>query len=180
MMEKALTRPLLVDARIESALGIALFTLLTALGAFVRIPLPFTPVPVTLQVFFVLLSALMLGRKAAISQSLYLALGAAGLPVFTGAGAGLAHLLGPTGGYLFGFVAASYAMGCIARRYRNPADTVLALVLGVAVIYLCGTLQLGLLLHLSPWRAMQLGALPFLAGDLLKAAAVLALVRAKR
>ncbi len=167
-----------MDARIVSVLGVAGFALLTALGAFVRIPLPFTPVPVTLQVFFVLLSAVMLGRKAAISQALYVGLGAAGLPVFTGAAGGFAHLMGPTGGYLIGFIIAAYVSGSITRRYRNTADVAVALLAGIAIIYACGTLQLGLLLHLAPLRALQLGALPFIAGDIIKAAAALALVRA--
>jgi len=176
-MVRTLWRPIPLDRRLARVVGVALFAGLTALGAFVRVPLPFTPVPVTLQVFFVLLSAVVLGRSAAISQALYLALGAAGLPLFTGAAGGFAHLLGPTGGYLLGFVAAAWVTGSIARRYRGTADTLLALLLGIAIIYFCGTLQLALLLHLSPWRALQLGVLPFIGADLLKAAAALAVAR---
>jgi biotin transport system substrate-specific component len=179
-MERILSRPLAIDRTLSNILTIALFTTLTALGAFVRIPLPFTPVPVTLQVFFVLLSAVMLGRKAAISQALYLGLGAMGLPIFTGAGAGFAHLFGPTGGYLLGFVAAAFAIGMITEKNKNAAVMTLALLLGIVIIYACGTLQLALLLHVAPLRALQLGALPFIMGDALKAAAVLALARIKR
>ncbi len=179
-MERVLNRPLALDSRIVSVLGIAAFTLLTALGAFVRVPLPFTPVPLTLQVFFVLLSAVMLGRKAAISQALYLGLGAAGLPVFTGAGAGLSHLFGPTGGYLTGFIAAAFVVGSVVREKSGAAVIAAGLLLGIAIIYGCGMLQLGLLLHLTPGTALQLGAAPFIAGDLMKAAAVLALARVKR
>jgi biotin transport system substrate-specific component len=179
-MERVLTRPIILSQRLSMALGVALFTALTALGAFVRLPLPFTPVPVTLQVFFVLLSAVALGRTAAVSQALYIVLGAAGLPLFTGAAGGFAHLLGPTGGYLLGFVPAAWAVGSITRKYHNTADNVLAVLVGVAIIYAAGAVQLGWLLHLGCVRTLQLGVLPFLAGDLLKAAAVLALVHAKR
>jgi biotin transport system substrate-specific component len=176
-MERVFTGPIVLDRRLAAALGVALFTALTALGAYVRIPLPFTPVPVTLQVFFVLLSAAVLGRKAAVSQALYIALGAAGLPLFTGAAGGFAHLLGPTGGYLLGFVPAAWAVGSITRKYHNMADIVLALLAGVAIIYAAGAVQLGLLLHLGLARTLQLGVLPFIAGDLLKAGAVLAVLR---
>jgi len=179
-MERTLNQPLALDRTVASIMAVALFTVLTALGAFVRIPLPFTPVPVTLQVFFVLLSAVVLGRKAAISQALYLVLGAAGLPLFTGAAGGLAHLLGPTGGYLLGFAAAAWAVGSITSKYRNTADMILALLAGVAIIYAAGAVQLGLLLHVGVARTLQLGVLPFIVGDLLKAAAVLAVARGMR
>lgn len=179
-MERVLTRPIVLDQRLSAVLGVALFTALTALGAFVRLPLPFTPVPVTLQVFFVLLSAIMLGRKAAISQALYIALGAAGLPLFTGAAGGFAHLLGPTGGYLLGFAAAAWVVGSITSRYRNTADMVMALLVGVAMIYTAGAVQLGLLLHLGLVKTLQLGILPFIAGDLLKVGAVIAVARGMR
>lgn len=177
MMEQVFTRPIGIDRRLAAALGVALFAGLTALGAFVRVPLPFTPVPVTLQVFVVLLSAVALGRTAALSQSLYLALGAAGLPLFTGAAGGFTHLLGPTGGYLLGFVAAAWVTGSIARRCRGTAGTALALLAGVAVIHAAGAVQLGTLLRLGFWRTLQLGVLPFIGADLLKAAAVLAIAR---
>jgi len=174
-MEKVLTRPIMLDQRISAVLGVALFTALTALGAFVRLPLPFTPVPLTLQVFFVLLSAMVLGPKAAVSQGLYIALGLAGLPVFAGAAAGFAHLSGPTGGYLLGFMAAAWTVARIkgSGTFRN----VLALLAGLAVIYLLGSVQLGSWLRLGLVKTIQLGVMPFILGDLLKLAAVLAAVR---
>ncbi|MDI6738888.1 MAG: biotin transporter BioY [Candidatus Edwardsbacteria bacterium] len=179
-MERTLTRPLALSQAASGILGVTLFTLLTALGAFVRIPLPFTPVPVTLQAFFVFLSAVMLGKKAALSQILYLTIGAAGMPVFSGAAGGFAHLLGPTGGYLLGFAAAAWAVGAITRKYRNPADMILALLIGVAIIYTAGAVHLGVLLRLSPLKAVQMGMLPFIIGDLVKVAAVVAVARAMK
>ncbi|MCU0607344.1 MAG: biotin transporter BioY [Candidatus Edwardsbacteria bacterium] len=176
-MERILSRSLTIDRTLSGVLAIILFTALTALGAFVRVPLPFTPVPVTLQVFFVLLSAVVLGRRAAISQALYLSLGAAGLPLFTGASGGFAHLLGPTGGYLLGFVAAAFVVGMATATHKSAGAMSLSLLLGIAIIHGCGTLQLGLLLQLAPPRAVQLGVVPFIAGDLLKAAAALAVAQ---
>jgi biotin transport system substrate-specific component len=93
-----------------AAIGVTFFVLATALSAYVRIPVPGSPVPITLQTFFVLLAGAVLGRKlGAASQIGYVILGAVGLPIFQGAGYGIAYLFGPTGGYLMGFAAAAYA-----------------------------------------------------------------------
>jgi biotin transporter BioY len=98
---------------------ITLFAALTALGARVTVPLPFTPVPVTLQVLFPLLAGLLLGSKrGALSQAEYVAAGLAGLPVFAKGGSGLAYLFGPTGGYLLGFIAAAFLVGELAAKMR--------------------------------------------------------------
>jgi biotin transport system substrate-specific component len=174
-MEKILTRPIILDQRLSAVVGVSLFTALTALGAFVRVPLPFTPVPLTLQVFFVLLSAMVLGQKAVLSQALYIILGLAGLPVFAGAAGGFAHLSGPTGGYILGFAAAAWTINRL--KGTGALRNTLALLAGIAVIYLLGSVQLGLWLRLSPVKTIQLGVMPFILGDLLKLAAVLVTVR---
>jgi biotin transport system substrate-specific component len=180
---------------------ITLFAALTALGARVTIPLPFTPVPVTLQVLFPLLAGLLLGSKrGALSQAQYVAAGLAGLPVFAKGGSGPAYLFGSTGGYLLGFIAAAFAVGelaAMARRnstvrpstkgfgtlcYSTQGATFLASLGGVAVIYLCGALWLaawlGVAGHLAPKaclnQAWKLGVLPFIAVDVAKALAVAA------
>src|SRR5206468_4502850 len=96
---------------------IAGFSLLTGGLAQLRIPLPFTPVPLTGQTFAVLLSGAALGsRRAFLSQALYLVEGAAGLPVFSGGAAHLAHLLGPTGGYLWSYPFVAGLLGCLVER----------------------------------------------------------------
>jgi biotin transport system substrate-specific component len=88
----------------------AMFGAATAMGAYIMIPLP--PVPITLQTLFVVLAgALLGGRLGALSQVVYLLLGIIGLPVFHGGKGGLGILLGPTGGYLVGFIAAAYVVG---------------------------------------------------------------------
>jgi biotin transport system substrate-specific component len=164
---------------------ITLFAALTALGARVTIPLPFTPVPVTLQVLFPLLAGLLLGSKrGALSQVEYVAAGLAGLPVFAKGGSGLAYLFGPTGGYLLGFIAAAFVVGELAAimRASTKGETFLASLCGVAVIYLCGVLWLaawlGVARHLSLTacltQAWKLGVLPFVAVDVAKALVVAA------
>jgi biotin transport system substrate-specific component len=162
---------------------ITLFAILTALGARVAIPLPFTPVPVTLQVLFPLLAGLLLGSKrGALSQAEYVAAGLAGLPVFAQGGSGLAYFLGPTGGYLLGFIAAAFVVGELAAimRASTKGAAFLASLGGAAAIYLCGALWLavwlGVAVHLSPaaclTQAWELGVLPFIAVDAAKALGV--------
>ena len=101
---------------LDSAIGCVFFVALMSLGAYVRIPVFFTPVPITLQTLFVVLSGAMLGKKWGMaSQAIYISLGAIGLPVFQGYGYGMGHILGPTGGYLAGFVLASYVVGSLTH-----------------------------------------------------------------
>jgi biotin transport system substrate-specific component len=154
------------------------FALLTALGALIQIPIG--PVPITLQVLFVLLSGLVLGSKlGAISQMEYLALGFAGAPVFAQGKSGLIALLGPTGGYLIGFVLGAYIVGLIAESVARPSRMrfFIAGLVGVVGIYLCGALWLASWFSMSKgtnWvselaTAWQLGVLPFLLVDAGKA-----------
>lgn len=142
--------------------------LLMALAAQVRIVLPFTPVPFTGQVLVVLLGALVLGRYGALGQGMYLVMGGA-LGWFSGM-AGFAALLGPTGGYLLGFVLASIILGeMVERRNEWSMGRVLAAMsLGVLVIYSLGALQLALLMGLDLMEAIVLGVLPFIIVDALK------------
>ncbi|MFQ5890647.1 MAG: biotin transporter BioY [Gemmatimonadota bacterium] len=153
------------------AAGAAGFALLTALAARVAVPLPGTPVPFTLQVVAVLLSGFLLGpRLGAASQALYLALGMGGLPVFA-AGGGAAYLLGPTGGYLLAFPAASAIAGWFAWRRGGAALPAIGLVLALAAIHAGGLAWLTVLMN--PRSALATGVLPFLPGDLLKLLLVL-------
>lgn len=152
------------------------FAALTAVGARVQLHLPFTPVPVTGQVFCVLLAGCVLGaRFGFISQVEYLAAGAAGLPVFA-VGGGAAYLLGPTGGYLVGFPIAAAAVGALSggSQRRAAGRTMAACLCGVAVIHIFG----------AAWYAIWCGAtgtgvgiagivgqsvVPFIAVDVAKA-----------
>ena len=166
-----------IDHRVRDILLILTGSLFVAAMAQVRIPLPFTPVPLTGQTFAVLLVGAGLGsRRGAASLLLYLLQGIIGLPVFAGGASGLAVLLGPTGGYLVGFVVAAYLIGLLAARGldRRIPSAFLAFLAGEAVIYLFGVAWLSVFLGFQ--RAIMAGFLPFLIGDALKlVAAALAL-----
>lgn len=156
--------------------GIAAFALLTALGAFLRLPLPFTPVPVTLQTFFVLMAGVYLGgRDGAASQVAYLAVGAIGLPVFAG-GAGAAHLLGPTGGYLLAFPVAAWIVGATVRPGDRLPHALTMFVVAKLLVFGLGTAWLAYVLGVDAGRAIALGVVPFLPGAVLKIAAATTLV----
>ncbi|MDD9823233.1 MAG: biotin transporter BioY [Gammaproteobacteria bacterium] len=152
---------------------------LLALAA--KVQIPFYPVPLTMQTFVVLALGMAFGCKlGALTVLLYLAEGAAGLPVFAGApakGAGLAYMLGPTGGYLLGFVAAAAACGFLAERGwdRRASTTFAAMLAGNLLIYACGIAWLGTVVGWDK-PVLALGLYPFLPGDALKIAlAVVAL-----
>jgi biotin transport system substrate-specific component len=162
---------LLPRTRVSAVALVVGFAALTALLAQVRIPLWFTPVPITGQTFAVLLSGAALGARLGVaSQVLYVASGAIGLPVYTGGGGGWEHLSGPTGGYLLGFVAAAFVVGRLAeqRQDRTVATAIPAFLTGTVVVYACGVPWLAWSLGVDGTRAMELGLVPFVIGDLVK------------
>lgn len=151
----------------------AMFGAATAAGAWLIVPLP--PVPVTLQTFFMALAATLLGpRLGAMSQGVYVLLGIMGLPVFSGGKAGLGVLLGPTGGYLVGFVAGAWLIGMLLRGGGRPGPFRIApaVMAGYLLVYALGVSGLCLVARLSLVEAVSVGVLPFLLGDALKVAAV--------
>jgi biotin transport system substrate-specific component len=181
-MEIALKKEIVTNKTLCRVLGVAIFIILTALGAFVRIPLPFTPVPITLQTFFVLLSGVFLGGElGALSQLSYIFLGALGLPIFTNAGSGLSYLLGPTAGYLFGFVLASFWLGkSIKYSQNNLFGTFAILCTGDFILLSSGVLWLKFIFGYPLTKLLLIGFIPFIPADLLKAlAATLIYLRMK-
>ena len=196
---------------------IALGAASTAVGAFIAIPLPFSPVPIVLQNFFILLIALVLGpRMGTASVALYLLVGALGLPVFAGGKGGFAHFFGPTGGYLAGFLLSAWITGVLAAGGSRQKDQephaateglsegrqdkgqyqgqepraatkgnaqktkfrfqdAAAAAAGVLSVYLLGIPWLAYKLGFDWKKALIVGFLPFIAGDVLKAAAAAAL-----
>ena len=178
--ERAVRMPTLAEAMLDSLMtpsaatsavtkaALVVFgSLLLAVSAQFKIPL--YPVPVTGQTLVVLLIGMTYGpRLGGITLAAYLFEGALGLPVFAGGAAGVAVLMGPTAGYLFGFLLAAIAMGYLAERGmgRTMVSTIAAMVIGNCVIYLCGALWLANFIGFG--QAIAAGVLPFLYGDALK------------
>ena len=169
-MESILSREIITNKRICRVLAIIVFITATTLSAFVRIPLPFTPVPLTLQTLFVLLSGALLGRRLGVfTQSGYMLLGLTGFQVFTGFGSGSLYLLGPTGGYVVGFVLASFFAGSLFLEEKlNWRNIFLKFLCADFIILLSGTFWLKIYLSCPLSQAFLFGFLPFVPGDLLK------------
>lgn len=159
----------------DRAIWVLFFTIVTILSAFVTIPLPFTPVPVTLQTLAVVAGGVVIGRDGKWSQLLYLGLGAVGFPVFADASGGVHVLFGATGGYLIGFVAAA----AIAGKWVYPKWNQLSfwgknwrLLLVSLAIFIPGVAQLCFVTNASLLQGLQWGFFPFILGDLVKTAVV--------
>jgi len=152
------------------AIGILVAVAALALASQFALPLPGTPVPLTLQPLLVVLAGLVLGPvDAAAAMVIYLGLGAAGLPVFQPIGApGIARLLGPTGGYLLAYPIAAAVAGWLGAGRQSFATRALAAMAGILVLYLGGIAQLTVLSG-SLATAALIGALPFVAADAVKA-----------
>ena len=152
------------------AVLVVLFSAFVALTAQVEIPL--WPVPLTLQTLGVLFTGAVLGsRRGALALLLYLTEGALGLPVFAGGASGVGYMLGPTGGYLVGFVVAAGVVGWLAQRGwdRRLVWAAVAMVIGNVIIYACGVAWLAVFLG-DLWGALIKGMLLFVVGDLIKIA----------
>ena len=146
----------------------AAFIALIALGSWVSIP--FFPVPLTLQTLFVILAGAVMRRYAIIPVSLYVILGALGLPVFHNGIAGFGVLLGPTGGYLIGFVFAALAVG-LAYEHDSASIHIAGIAVATVIIYAFGVAWLMVSLGRTLLPSLIAGALPFVPGDAVKASA---------
>ncbi|AGN02112.1 BioY protein [Salinarchaeum sp. Harcht-Bsk1] len=163
---------------LERLLLVGGFAALTGLAAQVRIPLWFTPVPITLQTFAFLLAGLVLGaRFGGLSQGLYVGAGVAGVPWFQAMGAGVGHLAGPTGGYLVGMFCSTLLVGYVVDRY--PVREHLSALIGLlavanALVYVVGLPWLFAWSNLVTggdvglWELLVIGLFPFVAGDVVK------------
>lgn len=157
-------------ARTKKIVLIGLMTAVTCILGPLSIPLPFSPVPISLTNFAIFLAVFILGMKdATISFIIYLLLGAVGVPVFSAFSGGLGKLVGPTGGYLFGFIFLALIMGFFMEHFdRKIVPTIIGMIIGMAVCYIFGTVWLAKLMSLSFNEALALGVLPYLAGDVAK------------
>ncbi len=185
-----MTKTLLSHARVEAPSALARpavivvgASLFVALCARVTLPLPFTPVPLTLQNFAVLLVGLALGsRRGFAALALYLAEGASGIPVFNPLGVGgVAQLLGPTGGYLLAYPLVAFVTGWMWERRHGLVSALLAAISGEILLFACGISWLMLLVHV-PWaQAARFGLYPFVFAEVMKVMAAAALaVRVRR
>ncbi|MFT4112981.1 biotin transporter BioY [Silvibacterium sp.] len=168
------------SATLARQAGLALSgSALVALAAHISIPLLFTPVPLTMQNFAVILLGLLLEPATAIAaMALYLIEGASGLPVFTPAGpGGLLQLLGPSGGFLLAYPLVAACASRIARlRPAGFSSRVVAGAVASLLLYVCGASWLTLVSHVSFPTVLKMAVLPFLAGDALKVVAAAAIV----
>jgi len=133
------------------------------------ISIPFIPVPLTLQTLFVLLSGALLKRYGFLPPLAYLLLGVLNIPVFHNGLSGVGVLLGPTGGFIVGFILAAAIVG-IAYEQERTGIRLFGLTVGTLAIYLCGTLWMVSSTGMTVAGALALGVLPFIPGDILKAA----------
>ncbi len=174
-----IARKELVENKIVACLlGVTSFTLLTWLGAYVYIPLKATPIPITMQTLFVFLSGAILGKKlGTLSQTLYLTLGAVGIPFFVSGNFGIFHLFGPTGGYILGFVAASYIIGRILEKKENLFFIIASFIIGAIAIFTFGAGWLAFGLGFGIKKAFCLGVLPFIPGCIMKIAVATAITK---
>jgi biotin transport system substrate-specific component len=159
-------------ARVLALSGI--FGALIAVGGLVSIP--FFPVPLTLQTFFVYLAVLKMKRHAYISQLIYLGIGVVGLPVFARGMGGYAVLLGPTGGFLLGFLLGAFVSGYLLERVQKRRyGGLVAIVVCGTVLFFVGWVWLSYWLGGSLEAAAWAGVIPFLPGDVVKMAMAVAL-----
>jgi len=143
------------------------FALLTGISGQIYLKLPFTPVPLTFQVFTVLLSGILLGRNfAALSQFFYLIFGISGVEWFYGSGAGV---LRPTNGYIIGFIFSAYFIGKFFSLKKNKIYSFLIMLAGIFIIYFFGCLYLSLFLKIGIYKSFLIGAVPFIPFDIFKA-----------
>jgi len=153
---------------------VAMFTALTAIGAFIKIPVG--PVPINLQFLFTALAGIMLGsRLGALSQLVYVVLGLIGIPVFT-SGGGISYIFKPTFGYLIGYIIGAYVIGKIAESVKKPSYVrfLVASLVGIAVVYLIGVPYLYLILKyvvgakITVMGVLKTGMFLFIPGDIAK------------
>lgn len=160
--------------------SIGLFTAILCIFGPIAIILPFSPIPLSLGTLGVLLACLILGPKnGLLCTSLYLLLGFVGLPVFTGFTGGVGKLLGPSGGYLIGYLLLALIGGALAHRWKkNVFLQVLGLFTGMLLCYLFGSLWLAFQANLNLPNALLIGVVPYIPFDIIKISVALALARA--
>ena len=154
----------------------ALFAALTAVAS--QISIPIQPVPINLATWAVFMAGAVLGAKfGALSQTIYVLLGAVGLPVFGSFSGGIHVIVGPTGGYIIGYIAAAWLIGFLSERLgKRVLPLIISMTSGIALCYLLGTVWFMFVTKTSLWVSLTLCVFPFLIGDAAKIAAAVAVV----
>lgn len=156
---------------IQDICSIAIMTAITAVLAQIAIPMPMG-VPMTMQTFAVILSAVILGSKrGAVSQLIYILLGAVGVPVFSGFSGGLQRLIGPAGGFILSFPIMAYLIGLGVERRKEKGKFILFLVIGMLANYAVGVVMFSVLMNASVFTGITACVLPFVLTDSIKACA---------
>jgi biotin transport system substrate-specific component len=161
----------IMNLKLKEMVLCGIFAALTAVMSQVSIPIPFSTVPVTLQTLAVLMAAALLGSKCgAVSQIIYILLGAAGVPVFANMKGSFAVLIGPTGGYILSFPLAALVAGIILEKAKKSSRLIMlgAMASGLVVLYTIGTLQLGFVMKLGFIKAVATGVIPFIPFEMIK------------
>ena len=158
----------------------SLMAALTAVGAYISIPIG--PVPIVLQNLFVFLTGLLLGKKwGTMAIATYLLAGVCGLPVFAGGKGGIGHMIGPTGGYLIGYLPAVFLIGIMAEKGRGRVSfDLLGMLMGTAAVYGLGVPWLKLVTGMTWAKTLALGMVPFLIGDAIKIGVAIPLAKKLR
>ncbi len=159
-------------SKVSTYIQISLLTMLTIVSAQVVIPLPFTPIPITLQTFAILFGAAALGpNKSTIAQTLYILLALIGFPVLASDKGGFEAVFGATAGYLFAFILSSYVVGILAKKFSTKLviNVFISYFAGTLLIYLLGASWLSFYTGNGIIYGIEKGVLPFIIGDILKA-----------
>lgn len=169
-MEQTAVKPRVSTAKMTIT---ALMTAITCIIGPIALPIPISPVPISLATLVIYFMAYVLGAKLSVASiGLYLLLGIVGLPVFTGFAGGLGKVAGPTGGYMLGYLFMAFLSGYFVEKFpSNRFMHVLGMILGTAVCYTLGTMWLSRQLGIGFAAGLSVGVLPYLPGDAAKIAA---------
>lgn len=168
-MEKSRVKKEGVSAATLTKIGICIALL--CVSSYISIPIPFSPAPITAQTVIINLIAIILLPKEAFFAVLgYILLGICGLPVFSGGQSGIGKILGPSGGYIIGYLVAAVLMSFILRKMENKIRNYLliTILVGIPVIYACGVVTMSLYVGKGLWTIMSTSVIPFLPGDICK------------
>lgn len=146
-----------------------IFASITAILSQISIPLPFTTVPLTMQIFAVMICGILLGPKLGfISQIIYILIGAIGMPVFAQMSGGISAIASPTGGFIISFPLVAIIVGYFSKKYNSVHLITLGMLIALVVSYAIGTLQFAFIMKMSFMEGLALCVIPFIAVDLIK------------